>query len=53
MTRVAFVAVVLAILNAIGVPLVDWGTIDGHPHCMTIVADTSVSLCADGYVTTS
>jgi len=38
-------------LHAPGVA--NWGTVDGHRHCMAIIADTSVVVCADGYVTTS
>jgi len=47
------VRVILSVFLAIGAQEANWGTIDGHPSCTAILGDTSVVICADGYVTTS
>ena len=47
------VKLLLAVCLSQGVQVADWGTVDGHKDCKALIGDTSVVLCADGYVTTS
>jgi len=47
------VKVILAVFLAMGAQEANWGTIDGHPNCTAILGDTSIVLCADGYMTSS
>lgn len=43
------VRVLIAFVSTPGGTLADWGTYDGHTHCIAVVADTSVVYCADGF----
>jgi hypothetical protein len=45
--------VVLCICLLSGASPQFWGTYDGHKGCWAAVADTSVIVCADGFVETS
>jgi len=43
------VRVLAALILTPGATLADWGTYDGHAHCLAVVADTSIVFCADGF----
>ena len=47
------IKIILMCALAQGAQVDNWGTVDGHHNCRAILGDTSVVLCADGYVTTS
>ena len=52
MITIWFVKLILMILIATG-SVANWHTYDGHRNCYALLGDTTIVLCADGYVTTT